>query len=130
MCLIQQVDLRCVHTSTVEFRTFCRLGGSLSTGKPLFSLNRISATWVQSKPKGRNSTVVIPSTVEFRTFCRLGGSLSSGKSLFSLNRISATWVQSKPKGRNSTVVNRSGSYFASNFIGLRSLRDPVRLILF
>src|SRR4051812_48090086 len=44
--------------STVEFRTFCRLGGSLSSGKSLFSLNRISATWVQSRPKGRNSTVV------------------------------------------------------------------------
>src|ERR1700761_365662 len=47
-----------VPYSTVEFRTFCRLGGSLSSGKSLFSLNRISATWVQSRPKDRNSTVV------------------------------------------------------------------------
>src|SRR3954469_1856928 len=46
--------------STVEFRTFCRLGGSLSFGKSLFSLNWISATQVQSRPKGRNSTVVMP----------------------------------------------------------------------
>jgi Domain of unknown function (DUF4372)/Transposase DDE domain len=58
--LIFLTNQTALPASTVEFRAFCRLGESLLSGKSLFSLTRISATWIQSRPKGRNSTVVQP----------------------------------------------------------------------